>query len=499
MNSTLQIMNQYNSKWLVCLFIGLFLLYGQTSKAQAVGTPYITGWQVPSCDKNTSGTDFWLTYGEFYNTDENTNFQFLTLELQISTLEDTQVTLTFKGTGETYTYSIPANTVKLINFNNYEGTNVDKRRNVYVGQNYVGLVTNKTLHITSTKPISVYTYGDTYGTSAAASLVIPTSLWDTEYRNLSYTADNYPYILDVYGYELILAKEDNTVITIPANADPTQPQTPTQTKTLNAGDVYATRINKKDLTSRGITANKPVGYIANVGNAYIPLVPRRSAGDVISEWMLPASQWGKTFLIPSIKQGGNTFTSRVRIVSKNSFNSLTYSGANRVGGNGSAVNGGSMDAGEWIELQLRSETGSVYIKTGYPVAVVAYLPGGNLDPGNGDPSMAWVPALNQTVQKVVVAPFIRKKSEAFTHKMLILAKTVDRNATFVNGTALTTGWTEDANSGYSFNFYTFDTTTDFGKSFAVENTLSGMSVSIFGYAGITSYYYSAGSGGCINP
>lgn len=81
--------------------------------------------------------------------------------------------------------------------------------------------------------------------------------------------------------------------------------------------------------------------------------------------------------------------------------------------------------------------------------------------------------------------------------MLIIAKTSDKTFTTLNGTALTTGWSDLGGSGSSVYRYTFTNSTDFNKVFNVENINVGVTVLMYGYSDITAYSYNAGSGSCI--
>lgn len=493
-------MNQYNFKWLVCLFIGLFLLYGQTSKAQIAGTPYITPVKqitAPCLDKSTSGTEFFFTYGSVYT--NRSGVSGLIFLLHIAALEDTQVTITIPNPSENYTFTVSANTVKRIDFNAYEGItgSPDVRGRMYLNT-ATGTITNRTIRITSDKPISVYNYSEFTDEEADASMVIPTSLWGTEYYNISYRSNvlgnNF---IDVLNSEIIMAKEDNTVITLP----PIPPATNSTTQTLNTGNLFVTNVNRADHTGRHITSTKPIGYIASAAAANVPT--GRNFADNIFEQLMPVNQWGKFFLVPNIRPGSNNGNVVVRILAAQDGTTVTYTNAAKttVVGSTSINSGGTLNKGQWVEIQISGNAENIgsYITSTKPVGVTTYMIGSQFANLGGDPSIAWVPPLQQMVQKTLVAPFIHNTTDPMQHRMLIVAKTTDKASTTINGTVLTTGWVDDA-SGYSFYRYVFTNSTDFGKTFKVENLTAGVLVSIYGFTDGISYHYNAGSGGCIiNP
>lgn len=482
------------TNWLIALLISTVSIIFGNAKAQVAGTPYLAGWQKPSCmDKNTYGTDFWLTYGEVW-TGPYPKVTDAILLLQIATQKETSITLTLTDTGQSYSFTLPANTVKLIDFAKFEyDNNQDRRSSIYLLRS-TGLITNRSLHITSSEPISVYNYTEYAGGEADASLVVPTSLWDTDYYNMSYKAYNVLNTSSVSNAnEIIIAKEDNTTVTLYNGT----------TQNLNAGNVFVIAANKQDFTGRHITSNKPVGYIANVAAANIP--SDRSFVDNIFEQMMPVSNWGKTFLVPNIRPGSNSMNSIIRIIASEDNTVVNYSTGTAVKtaveGSTSINSGGILNKGQWVELQFTgsSENVGCYITANKPVGVCSYMVGGFFTNNGGDPSIAWVPPLEQMISKTLIAPFILSAGSTVFHKMLVVTKTSNKNLTTVNGAAPATPWTDDAASGYSFNRMSFTNSTDFGKSFNIENPASGVLVWVYGYSSGTvfmSYFYNGGSGGC---
>ncbi len=494
--------SQLFTGFLLCLLI----LCGQVSKAQIAGTPYINPAVKPSAapclNSSTAGTDFFLTYGIIYN-GPNIDLDQLTFLLNIAALNDTQVTITLPNPSQSYTFTVPANTIKQINFGAYEGLagNPDVRGRVYL-YGLTGVISNRTIHITSDKPISVYNYEDFSNGIADAGIVVPTSIWGNEYYNISYQANVLGNSLNpVYNSEIVIANQTNTVITLPDNS----------TRTLNTGDVFVYNIDRLDLTGRHITSNKPVGYLANVACTNVPA--GRDFSDNLFEQMMPVNQWGTNFFVPNIKPGGNDMNTVIRIMASQDNTQIFYDNATKtaVAGSTSVNSGGTLNKGQWAEIQITGTTENIasWISGTKPIAVTAYMVGAKILNGQqptdpiprGDPAMTWIPPFEQATPKVLVAPFA-VPTVSMNHSMLISVKTSDRASTAVNGAPLpATGWVSNASSGYSFYRYAFNNSTDLGKSFRVENLVSGVLVSVYG-TGVTnaiSYYYNGGSGACVIP
>jgi hypothetical protein len=143
-----------------------------------------------------------------------------------------------------------------------------------------------------------------------------------------------------------------------------------------------------------------------------------------------------------------------------------------------------------------------------PIAVAAYLMGSsNFNLGNdterGDPAMAWVPPIEQTVANVAVAPFVAAGSSVLrAHYALIIAKTARKGETTMtigtgNPQALSGGsWSDNAASGYSY--YSLRLTQE-SSTYYFENP-EGLSVMGYGLGQDESYYYlAAASARQLNP
>jgi hypothetical protein len=296
-----------------------------------------------------------------------------------------------------------------------------------------------------------------------------------------------------YDYEMIIAKEATTV-TLPSGKI-----------NLSAGDVYYNPMTS-DNTGRHVTSNKPVAYFSHATLAQVP--SGRGFGDIIFEQLMPVDRWGTQFLIPNASQNGNTMNNLVRIVASVNGTKVNFSGATRNAGV-NISSGGTLNAGQWVELLISNTNGACYINADKPVGVCAYLVGSGASGANtryGDPSIAWIPPVNQPVQHITILPFMfpldgnnlhtNFDESNCLHYAMIITKTSTKTQTKINNTSVTSGWTDNSASGYSYYIRQFNNTSEINSVFSIENP-SGVIVLCCGIARVESYYYNAGSGACI--
>jgi hypothetical protein len=258
-----------------------------------------------------------------------------------------------------------------------------------------------------------------------------------------------------------------------------------------------------------------VAYFTQTTNTAIP--SKRTYGDIILEQLMSVDRWGKQFLVPNARQRGytinqgevleNTLHNLVRIIASENGTQVTFTGATRYGGQ-NIVSGGTLNAGQWVELLQNDATGACYITSTLPVGVCAYLVGdgnGNTNAFIGDPANAWIPAINQPITSAVVAPFYPPATTSTDitymndsraqHYAIIITKTDTKQQTTISNGKTFSTWTDHAASKYSYGTIKF-TSADRDKSFKIENP-SGVIVLCYGISRVESYYYNAGSGACV--
>jgi hypothetical protein len=482
----------------IILGIIICMFFAQKNAAQMTGTPYIP-YEIPiipnvCTDIITKGTDFWVSFGynAHYSVDK------VILKLKIATDNATAVTLNFTASGDSYTFNAGTNSLTTIDLANVGGGLGDKRYIVYPRNNSSGVhITDHSLHITSVQPISVYAF-NTGSNTADATIVLPVDAWGRDYYKFSHEPA-LDYTSPVFDAELIIAREP-TVLTLPEG-----------TVNLSAGEVYSL-VSVSDMTGRRIISDRPVAYFTHSTMASIPA--GRNYYDILFEQMMSVDRWGKQFLVPNAIQKErdgsyvNAMNNLIRIIASENGTKVNFSGATRNGGQ-SISSGGTLNAGQWVELLITSDIGASYINSDKAIGVCAYLVGaGNSSwPYLGDPAIAWIPALNQTVKSVLVAPFYPGTTSSggtttmnnakSRHFITVITKTATKTATKINNSTVSSGWTDNPASGYSYYTKEFNNSTESNSTFKIENQDNGIIVLAHGTANIESYYYDAGSGACV--
>jgi len=420
----------------------------------------------------TQGKDFWLSYGQNATYPAQDNM----LQLRIVATKPTTVTLTFTLDGKTETFNVAAGQVYTRTFNAAEAAKVYS--------NATG-TSNKTLHITSNELISVFAIS-IYQATTDATNVLPATNYGKAYRHVTYrTLGGSSGIGD--GYTLV-AVEDNTQVK----------ENGTLVATLNRGQVYSNYTPTGDKTGTLITSDKPIAYFTT--NTCVNVPQGVSACDCLFQQEVPVHSWGNKFLIPVTKRG----IERVRVVASQDGTTITQTGGRIIPSPGTG--GLTLNAGQFVELEVSLKDRGCYVEADKPVAVASFLTGTSL-PGLpyavGDPAMAWVPPIEQTVMNVALAPFVATGTSVLKeHHALIVTPTATREATTMTigggvPQALSGGtWTDNTASGFSF--YSIPL-TDVNATYYFENA-AGLSVMGYGLGAAESYYYlAASSARQLNP
>ena len=422
----------------------------------------------------TQGKEFWVTFGAngpVGATDAST-----TLQVRIVASEATTGTMTFMTDGTTVPFSVGAGEVFTYNLSTAERAKVyGVYQSVTAGTSYSGTY-YRTLHIATNKNVSVYAINLRSATTDGTN-ILPVTNYGTSYYSISYVPASYSD-----GY-VVVANENNTSVYDEG----------IHVATLSRGEAYYYNIRERDLTGRNITSDKPVAYFTTNQGTWIPTT--LGAGDILYQQMAPVHAWGTKFLVPVTHRG----MEYVRIVASQDNTTITQTGGvvHATPGTGSLT----LNSGEFVELEVHLTDKGCYIEADKPVAIASYLVGwrnffpvGSPD-AMGDPAVAWIPAIEQSINSVIIAPFIASGSSILTeHHALIVAPTSAKNATTM---AIGTGslqslsggtWTDNTTSGYSF--YSLPLPLD--TAYYFENT-AGLTVLGYGLGRAESYYYLAGA------
>ncbi|GHU59166.1 hypothetical protein FACS189411_15680 [Bacteroidia bacterium] len=426
---------------------------------------------LPAClfsQVTTSGTDFWVSFGS----NNNRVIGSINLQVRIVASKTTDVTFTFTETSTSNTVNVPAGTVYT------RVLTADEKASVYTTTT---TTSNKSLRIQSTEPVSAYTLNLSSATTDATNL-LPVNNLGTDYYHMSYAAMN---TAGQDGYTVI-ATEDNTEI-YEGNV---------LKATLQTGGVYANYRNG-DATGIHITSNHPIAYFVTNGCVQVPV--GTTACDCLYQQMVPVNAWGNTFLVPVTRRGRE----RVRVLASQDGTVITQTGGTiKLDNGGYSQNSLALNAGQFVELETTLTGGGCYIYSDKPIAVCTYLIGtsyaGGLTVSNGDPALAWVPPIEQSVSSALVAPFVAASNTNLNeHHALIVTPTTTRDQTIMSigtnpSTSLTGGtWTVGNGSGSDYSFYSIPLTNPAGSYFFANP--SGLTVMGYGLGSAESYYYLSGA------
>ena len=439
-------------KKILIIFLTAFLLAASSIEAQ-----------------NTSGMDFWVTFGR------NRDKSYPSVNLQIRIVGGDVLTkgvIKFTALGNSAPFSIEAQQVYTYNLSEAE------KQAVY---NTTMGVSDRSIHITADNPVTVYALNQALVTTDATN-VLPRTVLGTDYYQISYQ----PFRLYTYEYldaYAVIATKDNTNIYHNGG---------NLVATLNTGQVYY-RTSDTDMTGVHITANNPVAFFAVNQGVQIPA--NYETSDCLMQQLAPVNTWGKNFLVPVSHLSHDI----VRIVASQDNTIITQTGGALLYPEGGQT-GYTIQAGQFIELEVFLYNNGCYIQANKPIGVCAYLTSRTYSGGNvSDPAQAWLSSMEQTITNALIAPFIPVGTTALTkHYALIVTETLTRNKTEVSiggasPVALGGGiWRDNAASGMSF--YNMPLTNE-TESYYFTND-SGLIVMCYGIGDAESYYYLGSASMC---
>ena len=413
---------------------------------------------------DTKGTDFWLTFGL------NDDGRPCDLQIRIVGNEQpTTGTIYFTDISTPILFSIAAGEVFTHNLNATEQAAVI---------NTVTGTTNRSVHITSDEPVTVYALNQALRTTDATN-VLPVTALGTNYYQISYLP--YPSFSDAYA---VVATANNTVIN--HNGSPVA--------TINIGQVYYFRsAANTDMTGANITTDEPAAFFVVNQGGYVPV--GHTGSDHMFQQLAPVNTWGKNFFVPVSHLGKDI----IRIVASQNGTNITQTGGTLLSPAGGQTTLNNLNAGQWVELDVQLANNGCFIQSNNPIGVCTYLTSTSYFSGStSDPAMAWLPAIEQSVNSALIAPFvpaIGSSSNLNAHFAMIITPTNTKNSTKVSikgaaATSLFGGSWIDHSSGNSF--YSMPLTVD-TVSYLFTNSEGGLFVMGYGTGLYESYYYTAAS------
>jgi hypothetical protein len=371
--------------------------------APAIGVA-LTGKGVQSLnDFSNKGTDFWVGYAnheDMYSnaTTINSNGG-QKMNLYFTAEQDAIVNLNIPG----LSYTAPPITVLANTVTTFQLPNIISSQ---YAQLYQEGKFNKGIHITSDVPIVSYAHIYSNYVSAA-TLLLPTTTWGTEYNTFNWT-QNSSQNSTSFNFFFVIAKEDNTAIEI----------TPSYNSVggLIAGNVFTVILNKGEvynvLGSQGsdftgskvksIDCNKKIAVFSGSGRT--DLAPcSGTSSDNLFQQAIPKTAWGTKYL-----------TSRTEGTVRNNIYRIGVSDATTV----VSINGASLPStsypatlqnGFYYEVE---DSIPLVISADKPITVAQYIKSSNgcinPDPSatrgnvNGDPEMIFISPVEQAIDKAIL-------------------------------------------------------------------------------------------------
>ncbi len=335
-------------------------------------------------DFSNKGKDFWIPYANhvrMYNSDAR---QQESMALYITSDVNTSGTVTINGIGST-NFTVTANQITEIP--------IDKRARLTNDG-----ISNYGIHVTSEKPVVVYSHIYAQNVSGA-TVCLPTNTLGKEYYSINYKqlSNENP----AYSFFVVIATEDNTTVEItPASGTVAGwPAGSTQSVTLNKGQLYQVLANS-DLTGSTIKsiANatgtcKRIAVFSGSGKVYIHTNENLgcNSSDNLYQQIYPTNTWGKKYItVPSSRRPLNIY----RVI-KSEPSAQVY------------VNGSLIPAGSFVNnlyYEFSNKTTNV-IESDKPIMVAQYFPtqscGGTADLPN-DPEMIFINPVEQTIDHVTL-------------------------------------------------------------------------------------------------
>ena len=280
---------------------------------------------------------------------------------------------------------------------------------------------------------------------------------------------------------MVVATQDNTIVY----------ENGSDVAHLSKGQVYFRRADNmsQDLSGRHITSNNPIAYFTAHNYHQID-----GGGDNIFQQLTSVETWGTKFIVPvSLRE-----VELIRIVASHNNTKVTQTGAVLPKTSTPAQQTYTLNAGEFVELQISLANKGCYIESDKPVQVCSYMVGMNYNNGavgNGDESLVWIPPVEQSVQTALIAPF--GSDRLSSHYALIVTPTATKEKTTIKIGAGQTmllsshggTWYDNPSSGMSF--YNLQL-TESSASYLFDNE-EGLIVYGYGFGSYISYYYMAAS------
>lgn len=353
-------------------------------------------------------------------------------------------------------------------------------------------IDRKAVVLTASDTVSVF-MSNVASYSFDASFVLPVESLGSEYfiqtdvQPLSDNANN--QLLETSSF-LIVAVEDDTEVEITPSVATLKGHGAGVpfVVTMSAGDTYFVRSNNnsewRDLSGSTVFALNGKKLAVFNGNTITRIPGNAHNGrDHIFEQATPVDSWGRRFVI-------TTSSGRPRDIVK-----ITSSADDNIiyrDGEEFAIIG----YGDSFEFDLSAEEGSCYIETSEPSIVYLYHTSWE-DPyypsssRQGDPSMVWIPPIEQRIEEVSFCTFDNEHELAFIahHYVNVVVHQTDVDNVYIDGIQMDAGAFHPVNGSDDFYYLRKEITSGMHHLFCE----SGLIAHVYGFGEARGYAYCVGA------
>lgn len=421
--------------------IFLFLLLGIAS-AQA--------------QNSTQGKEFWISFMQ--NGYKYYNGFWVETQVMISAKQACSGTITNPRTSWSMPFAVDDESVVVLSIPEDQGYN----------ENNEGIPSDFGLLLTATDTVSVF-IANCATNSFDASFVLPTESLGSDYiiqQDIQSKSKTGTYQLQETSAFLIVAAEDNTMIDIIPSVTTIDGHTAATSYTisLDRGQTYSMRSNydtpQRDLSGTIINARANKKIAVFNGNTLTNIPGNEESGhDHIFEQALPVKTWGQNFAITG---SFSRTRDQVRVTAGNDNDTVWCNGAYQT----------TLEKGQSFTFWLYSSTsgnqpfggGSCFVETSQPSQVYMYntTGGDSVAPSeeNGDPSMVWIPPVEQKIDKITFCTFSHTQAPISNHYVNVVVENESVNEVYLDGNLLDAGLFIPLRGNESYSYAQLEITHD---------------------------------------
>lgn len=450
--------------------------------------------QIQTGEDSSKGMEFWLAFmpnaGEMrFGTQTETSVFITADEATSIVVRIPAAGLSFDETGNAYTadyvIDIPANSsVKVIIPYEYSITN--PTGNTAQGQ-YVSEIEDdpRGIQIESlNNAVSVYAF-NTNSNTADASLIYPITALGTSHYVVTMGYDNPLAIRNATSaYEMIVvATQDNTVVDITPSGETIGGIAAGQTitVTLDKGEVYQVQ-SVQDLTGSKIYSHNCVPVAVFGGTSYTGIPSGYLNRDILYEQMLSTNRFGRHYVIAPYLTRRLNDTYKIVALADNTTVKIVTNGTERT----FELNEGESST-EFLPIV---DNVGHYIEASQPIMLAHISNSGQYDGvDDSDPFMDLVPAIEQSIDKIVFNVFEGTTIENYYITIVTHADNIDN--VFLDGVSIAdefSGLIETGREEYRFARFPIEP-----GNHVLESSGRGFMANVYGYELRESYGYIAGA------